>query len=69
MAAAPTSGAVRARRSRPPALARLHAATRTTAAVNATVGHGARASSGTNPSTYAIAVTATTSGDRVRPLG
>ena len=69
MAAAPTSGAVRARRSRPPALARRHAAAPTTAAISATVGHGARASSGTSPSTYAMAITATTSGDRVRPLG
>ena len=69
MAAAPTSGAVRARRSRPRAPARRHAAAPTTAAVNATVGHGARANSGTNPSTYAMAITATISGDRVRPLG
>ena len=69
MAAAPTSGAVRARRSRPPALARRHAATPTTAAANAAVGHGARATCGTNPSTYAMAITAMVSGDRVRPLG
>jgi hypothetical protein len=69
MAAAPTSGAVRARRSRPPEPPRRHAATPTTAAVSATVGHGARASSGTSPSTYAMAITATISGDRARPLG
>src|SRR5215217_6382332 len=68
-AAAPPSGTARARRSRPPVLARRQAATPTTAAIIAPVGHGARANSGTSPSTYATAITATISGDRVRPLG